>query len=330
MGRQGTRLSVWLQRFGLQCLLPSPSRLRLLANALRLYQVSGVQQWLRTSKLLQHVAPRLAAMEAMLPQVPAVAERRTLRAETAPQGEERGQVAMLTGCVMPELLPQVNQATIRVLAANGYRVLAPPAQRCCGALQAHAGELETARQLARHNITVFEATPVAWIVVNSAGCGAMMKEYGHLLAHDAVYAARAKAFSSRVCDISEILATTPLRGPLKPLPLRAAYDDPCHLLHGQKIRQQPRQVLRQIPQLHLLEVPESDWCCGSAGIYNLLHPDTAQQLLDRKMVHIASLQPQLIVTGNPGCILQLRQGVARHQLAAEVLHPVEVLARAYE
>jgi glycolate oxidase iron-sulfur subunit len=237
---------------------------------------------------------------------------------------------MLTGCVMPELLPQVNQATVRVLAANGYGVLAPPAQRCCGALQAHAGELELARQLARHNIIVFEATPDAWIVVNSAGCGAMMKEYGHLLAEDAAFAARAKAFSRRVRDISEVLASTPLRGPLKPVPLRAAYDDPCHLLHGQKIHQQPRQVLRQVPDLRLLEVPESDWCCGSAGIYNLLHADMAQQLLDRKMAHIAALQPQIIVTGNPGCILQLRQGVVRHRLTAEVLHPVEVLARAYE
>jgi glycolate oxidase iron-sulfur subunit len=329
-GRQGSRLGAWLQRVGLQYLVPSPTKLRWLANMLRLYQVSGIQQWLRTSECLQHVAPNLAVLETLLPQVPAAAARRAIPASTPAQGEEQGQVAMLTGCVMPELLPQVNQATVRVLAANGYGVLAPPAQRCCGALQAHAGELELARQLARHNIIVFEATPDAWIVVNSAGCGAMMKEYGHLLAEDAAFAARAKAFSRRVRDISEVLASTPLRGPLKPVPLRAAYDDPCHLLHGQKIHQQPRQVLRQVPDLRLLEVPESDWCCGSAGIYNLLHADMAQQLLDRKMAHIAALQPQIIVTGNPGCILQLRQGVVHHGLAAEVLHPVEVLARAYE
>ena len=329
-GRQGSRLGAWLQHFGLERLVPSPTKLRLLANMLRLYQVSGVQQWLRTSGLLQHVAPGLAALESALPQVPTAAERRAIPTETAPQGQERAQVAMLTGCVIPELLPQVNQATVRVLAANGYRVLAPSTQRCCGALQAHAGELEVARQLARHNIAVFEATGGEWIVVNSAGCGAMMKEYGHLLAADPTFAGRARAFSNRVRDISEILATAPLCGPLKAVPLRVAYDDPCHLLHGQKIWQQPRQVLRQIPQLHLLEVPESDWCCGSAGIYNLLHTDTAQQLLDRKMAHIASVQPQIIVTGNPGCILQLRQGVVRQGLAVEVLHPVEVLARAYE
>jgi glycolate dehydrogenase iron-sulfur subunit len=329
-GRQGSRFGAWLQRFGLERLISSPTKLRLLANMLRLYQVSGVQQWLRTSGLLQHVAPGLAALEGTLPRVPAAAERRAIPTETAPQGEERARVAMLTGCVMPELLPQVNQATVRVLAANGYRVLAPSTQRCCGALQAHAGELEVARQLARHNIAAFEAAGGEWIVVNSAGCGAMMKEYGHLLAADPAFAERAGAFSKRVRDISELLATAPLRGPLKAVPLRVAYDDPCHLLHGQKIRQQPRQVLLQIPHLHLLEVPESDWCCGSAGIYNLLHTDMARQLLDRKMAHIASVRPQIIVTGNPGCILQLRQGVMRHGLAAEVLHPVEVLARAYE
>lgn len=329
VGKQGSRLGAWLQYVSLYRLLPSPARLRLLASGLRLYQSSGLQGLLRSSGLLQRLAPSLAAMEGMLPRVPSATERSAVPAETAPHGAERGQVAMLTGCIMPELLPQVNQATAQVLARNGYRVFAPPAQRCCGALQAHTGALEVARQLARQNIAVFEATGARWIVVNSAGCGAVMKEYGHLLANDPAFAARARAFSSRVRDVSELLAMAPLRGPLNPLPLRAAYDDPCHLLHGQKIREQPRQILRQIPALHLLEVPESDWCCGSAGMYNLVHPDTAWQLLDRKMAHIASVQPQIIVTGNPGCILQLRQGVARHQLAAEVLHPVEVLARAY-
>jgi glycolate oxidase iron-sulfur subunit len=236
---------------------------------------------------------------------------------------------MLTGCIMPALLPEVNHATAQVLAANGYRVYVPPAQRCCGALQAHAGELETARQLARYNIKVFEATDAEWVIVNSAGCGALMKAYGHLLRDDPAFAAHAVAFSKRVRDVSEILTAAPLRQPLHPVPLRVAYDDPCHLLHGQQVREQPRLLLQQIPALTLLDVTESDWCCGSAGIYNLLHPETAQALLDRKMRHLAAVEPQLIITGNPGCILQLRQGVAQHGLAAEVLHPVEVLARAY-
>jgi len=236
---------------------------------------------------------------------------------------------MLTGCIMPAFLPEVNHATAQVLAANGYRVYAPSAQRCCGALQAHAGEIETACQLARHNIALFEAAGADWVVVNSAGCGALMKEYGHLLRDDPAFATRAEAFSKCVRDVSEMLMAAPLRQPLHPVPLRVAYDDPCHLLHGQKVHEQPRHVLRQIPELTLLEVTESDWCCGSAGIYNLLHPETAQALLDRKMRHLAAVEPQLIVTGNPGCILQLRQGVMQYGLAAEVLHPVEVLARAY-
>jgi glycolate oxidase iron-sulfur subunit len=329
VGRPGSRLGALVQRLGLQALLPVPALVQQFASVLHVYQVSGLQQLLRTSGVLRHLAPTLATMEMLLPQVPARAERRPVPVETAPVGAEQGRVAMLTGCIMPALLPEVNHATAQVLAANGYRVYAPLAQRCCGALQAHAGEIEMARQLARHNIAVFEATDAEWVVVNSAGCGALMKEYGHLLRDDPAFAARAEAFSKRVRDVSEILATAPLRQPLHPMPLHVAYDDACHLLHGQKIHAQPRALLRQIPELQLLEVPESDWCCGSAGVYNLLHPETAQSLLDRKMAHLASVQPQLIVTGNPGCILQLRQGMTQHGLAVEVLHPVEVLARAY-
>ncbi|MGQ4808343.1 Anaerobic glycerol-3-phosphate dehydrogenase subunit C [Candidatus Entotheonellaceae bacterium PAL068K] len=329
-GRQGSRPGAWLQRTSLHKLLPFPTRLRRFANFLRLYQVSGVQRFVRHSGLLQRLAPSLATLEEALPPVPAASERHAVPSETPPHGTEQGRVAMLTGCVMPELLPQVNRSTVRVLAANGYRVLAPAAQRCCGALQAHAGELEMAQELAKHNIAAFEKCGAEWIGVNAAGCGATLKQYGHLLAADPAFGARARAFSSQVRDISELLAAAPLRGPLKPVPLRAAYDDPCHLLHGQKIGQPPRTMLRQIPALQLLDVPDSDWCCGSAGIYNLVHADTARQLLERKMAHIAAVQPEVIVTGNPGCILQLRQGVARHHLAAEVLHPVELLARAYE
>lgn len=329
VGRTGSRLGAWVQRLCLQNLLPMPALVQQLASFLYIYQVSGLQHLLRATGVLRYLAPALAAMETFLPRVPATTARRPVPLETAPVGVEQGCVAMLTGCIMPAFLPAVNHATARVLAANGYRVHAPSAQRCCGALQAHAGEVESARQLARHNIAVFEATGAAWVVVNSAGCGALMKEYGHLLRDDPAFAARAQAFSRRVRDVSEMLTAAPLRQPLHPVALRVAYDDPCHLVHGQKIREQPRNLLQQIPALELLEVPESDWCCGSAGIYNLIYPDTSQALLDRKMAHLAAVEPQLIVTGNPGCILQLRQGVARHGLDVEVLHPVEVLARAY-
>jgi glycolate oxidase iron-sulfur subunit len=319
-----------LRHVALNMLLPYPWKLRLLASLLRLYQVGGLRQFLRNTGVLQRLSPSLAELETMLPAIPSATERRAIAPETAPLSDPHGQVAILTGCVMPELLPQVNQATVRVLSINGYRVLAPVAQRCCGALQAHAGELDKARELARHAITVFEATKAEWIVVNSAGCGATMKTYGHLLADDAAFATRAARFSDRVRDISEILAAKPLRQPLKPMPIRVAYDDPCHLLHGQKVSAPPRDILRQIPQLQLVDVPESDWCCGSAGIYNLVHPDMARTLLDRKIAHLASVQPQMVATGNPGCILQLRQGVARHGLNIKIVHPVEILAQAYE
>lgn len=328
--RDGRFLTDWLRHAALHTLLPSPRRLRWLASLLRFYQISGLQQFLRNTGIWQRLSPSLATLETMLPEIPAAAERRAVAPETMPTGNARGRVAILTGCVMPALLPQINQATARVLSMNGYRVLAPTTQRCCGALQAHAGELEKARELARHAIAVFEATKVEWIVVNSAGCGATMKTYGHLLADDAAFARRAASFSSKVLDISEILVAEPLRQPLKPMPLRVAYDDPCHLLHGQKVSAPPRDLLRQVPQLQLLDVPESDWCCGSAGIYNLVHADTARNLLDRKIAHLASVQPRVVVTGNPGCILQLRQGVARHGLNFKVAHPVEILAQAYE
>lgn len=329
VGQPASRLGGWLRRLFMEHILPSPHRLHRLSNLLRVYQISGVQALVRLSGLLPRLAPRLAVMEALLPVVPPARARQPLPLETPAHREERGRVLLLTGCVTPQVLPQVNRATVRVLARNGYRVLANPAQPCCGALQAHANDLESARRLARHHVAAFEASGADWLVVNAAGCGALMKDYGHLLADDPEFAARAETFDARVRDISELLAADPLRGPLQPVPLRVAYDDPCHLSHGQKIRQQPRDLLRQVPGLELLEVPESDWCCGSAGTFNLFHPEMAEALLDRKMAHLASVRPDVVVSGNPGCLLQLRQGAARHGLAAEILHPIEMLDRAY-
>ena len=324
-----SRLGGWLHRLFMEHVLPSPNRLRQLASLLRVYQTSGVQTLVRRSGLLPRLAPRLAVMEALLPAVPPASARQSLPAETLAHGEERGRVLLLTGCVTPQVLPQVNRATVRVLARNGYRVLAGSSQPCCGALQAHANDLNGARRLARRHIAALEASGADWLVVNAAGCGALMKDYGHLLADDPDFAARAEAFDARVRDVSELLAAAPLQGPLQPVPLRVAYDDPCHLSHGQGIRQQPRELLRQVPELELLEVPESDWCCGSAGTFNLFHPETAETLLGRKMAHLASVRPDVVVSGNPGCLLQLRQGAARHGLTAEILHPIELLDRAY-
>jgi len=194
----------------------------------------------------------------------------------------------------------------------------------------HAGEREQARQLARRNITAFEQQPVDAIVNNAAGCGAQLKNYGELLAEDPTFAERAQRFSAKVQDISECLAQEPLRGPLGPVPQRVAYDDPCHLLHAQRIRQQPRELLQSIPELQLVSVTDADFCCGAAGIYNLTHHELSMRILARKMEHIVAAQPDLIATGNPGCMLQLRTGVQQAQLKIPVVHPIELLDASYQ
>ena len=328
-GQAASRLGGWFRSLFMDHILPHPRRLHRLASLLRIYQLTGIRALVRVSGLLPRLSPRLGAMEVLLPGVPAAGDRRPLPQEMPSQGEEIGRVLLLTGCVTPYVLPRVNRATMRVLTRNGYRVSTAAAETCCGALQAHANDLEGARKLARRHIAAFETSGADWLVVNAAGCGATMKDYGHLLADDSDFADRARAFDSRVRDVSELLADSPLQGPLRSVPLRVAYDDPCHLSHGQRIRRQPRELLRQVPGLELLDVPESDWCCGSAGTFNLFHPETAGALLDRKMAHLVSIRPDVVASGNPGCLLQLRQGAARHGLNAEILHPIEVLDRAY-
>jgi glycolate oxidase iron-sulfur subunit len=230
---------------------------------------------------------------------------------------------------MRSVFANANAATVRVLAKHGCRVVIPRQLGCCGALHAHHGDLETARLLAQQQIRVFEGNDLEVMIVNSAGCGAMLKEYGQLLADDEVYAPRASAFSSKIRDISEFLAGLSLNRRMAQLPLRVAYDDPCHLLHGQGIGHEPRQLLQQIPGVVLVPFKEADWCCGSAGTYNLMQPDMSRRLLERKLQHLAAADPDVIATGNPGCLLQLASGVKRAGLRAEVLHPIELLDRAY-
>jgi glycolate oxidase iron-sulfur subunit len=208
-------------------------------------------------------------------------------------------------------------------------VAIPRGQGCCGALHAHAGEPAMARRLARATIEAFERADVEAIVVNAAGCGAHMKAYEHLLRADAAWAGRAAAFARKVVDVTEFLARAPLAGPLGPLPLRATYHDPCHLVHGQKVRSAPRALLRAVPGLELVELEEAEMCCGSAGIYNLTEPAMARRLLDRKMAYVEATGAAAVVTANPGCILQLAAGLRARGRAAEVLHVVEVLDRAY-
>ena len=232
---------------------------------------------------------------------------------------------MLLGCVQRVFFSPVNDATIRVLTAEGCDVVVPKTQGCCGALSFHAGREDDGLDYARHLIDAFEPTQVETIIVNAAGCGSNMKAFGHLLRDDADYAERATAFSEKVRDISEFLAELEPIAPRHPINLRVAYHDACHLGHAQGIRRQPRSVLRTIPGLELLDIPEAEICCGSAGIYNLVEPEAANQLGDRKAKHVLSTRPDVIATANPGCLLQIN--VALQRLGAEIptMHPVELV-----
>jgi len=303
-------------------IFPRPDRLRALLLPLRLYQKAGLQSLVRRAGIPKLLPARFRAMEALLPQVPA---QETLPELIPAQGERRRRVGLLLGCVQRVLFPQVNAATARVLAAEGCEVVAPKAQPCCGALLVHAGEEEQAVQLARQTIDAFEKAQVDAVIVNAAGCGSNVKEYGHLLRDDPEYAERAKAFAAKCRDVSEFLAELEPRATRHALPLRVAYHDACHLQHAQGVRLQPRTVLGRIPQLELLEIPEAAICCGSAGIYNLVQPEAATELGDRKASHIAALEADIVVSANPGCLLQLQSALARAGRKLPVRHFIELL-----
>jgi glycolate oxidase iron-sulfur subunit len=318
------RLFRWLN---FDLLLGRPAWLRVAAAGLRAYQVSGLQGLVRGAGLARFLPGPLSAWEALLPSLPPGREREPLPTLTPAQGERRGRVALLTGCVQSVVFGAHNAATARILSRNGWEVVAPPEQGCCGALNAHGGDHERALAMARALIDVFERLEVDALVVNTSGCGAHLKAYGALLAGDPAYAERAGKLARSVRDVAEFLAAQPLRGPLRPVPLTVTYHDPCHVVHGQKIRSQPRALLAQVPGLRVVDLTESDWCCGSAGLYNLTQPEMADRLLRRKVRNVASTGAQAVVTANPGCILQIQAGLRARGLDLPVLHLVEVLDR---
>jgi glycolate oxidase iron-sulfur subunit len=299
-----------------------PDLLRALLLPLRLYQRTGLQALVRRMGLPKLLPARLRAMEELLPQVPA---RETLPELTPAQGERRRRVGLLLGCVQRVFFPHVNAATARVLAAEGCEVVAPSAQPCCGALLVHAGEEEQALKFARRTIDVFEKAQIDLVIINAAGCGSTVKEYGYLLRDDPQYAARARAFAAKCRDVSEFLAELTPRATRHAIGLRVAYHDACHLQHAQGVRTQPRALLRGIPQLDLLEIPEAAICCGSAGIYNLVQPEAATELGARKAGHLTALNAQMVVTANPGCMLQLQSALARMGRKLPVRHIIELL-----
>ncbi len=307
----------WIQRFAFRRVLPSPGLLRLGARLARLYQAT-LQRRVRSSRILSRTAPKLVEMEKKLPTVPPPDR---LEAFYPAKGPRRARVGFLSGCVMPILFPEVHRASIQLLRRAGCEVVVPPGQRCCGALHSHAGDQEGAVRQARINLRAFPWRDLDAVVVNSAGCGAAMKEWSHLPESTGEMA----RFSHQVKDVCEFLVEMNPAWELGPLPLRVAYDDPCHLLHGQGIYSQPRALMAQIPELTLLEVPNSERCCGSAGIYNLQQPEIAGRLLDRKLDEILSVDPQRVTTANPGCLMQIRSGLENSGASIPVQHPVELL-----
>lgn len=326
---EGTRrrgaLESTLRRILFRGILPHPGRLRKVARTIRLSQ----RLHLDRLAIKAHLLPGPLAAMAAVATLPDVFGREHLPEVIPAQGKQRYRVGFLTGCIMDVLYGPTNLACVRVLAANGCEVVIPPAQTCCGALQHHAGDIETTRHLARQNIDAFLAAGVDFIITNSAGCGSTLKEYHHLLTADPVYREKAHQFVSRTRDITEFLADIDLVPPGRAVPVRVTYQDPCHLANGQGVRLQPRKLLQAIPGLELRELPESDQCCGSAGIYNLVQPEMSMALLDKKMSHAAGTGAAIIATANPGCMLQLKLGAQRRGLAVEVVHVVDLLDRAY-
>ena len=303
-------------------LFPYPRRLRLLRGPLAAYQRTGLQKLVRRSGLLSRLAPTLATMEDIAPPVgrsPVLPER------VGARGPKRMTVGMLTGCVQGAFFPGVNAATARVLAMEGCDVVIPARQGCCGALSVHNGREPEAKAFARKLIDTFAGAGVERVVVNAAGCGSSMKEYADLLADDSVYADRAGAFAGKVRDVSELLTELGPVAPRHPLPVTIAYHDACHLSNAQGIRDQPRELLTGIPQLKLKEVAEAELCCGSAGIYNLLNPGPAAELGDRKAANVLATGAELLVTANPGCLMQVAAALRRNGGHIALAHTVEVL-----
>jgi glycolate oxidase iron-sulfur subunit len=308
----------------LRQLLPYRERLRWLARAIQLYQNSGLQTLARRLNLLPG---KLKTLEALLPALPAGYP--DYRQPAPAVGPKQGEVAFLYGCVQEAFLAGVNAASVRVLQRNGYEVHFPALQTCCGAAALHIGEDALARELARRNIDACLDREYTAIISNAGGCGATLKQYDHLLADEPQYAQRASQFVAKLQDINEFLAGHLHQPPTGRLDLRVTYVDSCHLRHGQKVVRQPRQLLQAIPGVELVELRQPEMCCGSAGVYNLMQPDTAQQVLDAKMADVAHTRASVVVTTNTGCHLQLLHGVRQAGLQAEVVHLVELLERSY-
>jgi glycolate oxidase iron-sulfur subunit len=306
--------------------LPSFSKLARSAKLVRFYQRSGLQNIARTSGLLKLLG--VEEIDALSPRIESDFSFRDLGRTYPAEGVRRGRVALLIGCISSVAFAELNRATIRVLNKNGIEVCIPQEQSCCGALHAHAGLLDMARAQARKNIDAMLRPEIDAIVSNAAGCGATMKEYADLLEHDPQYAERAKQFVAKARDVTEYLAAVGLTEPKRRLKSRVTYSDPCHLAHAQGVRKQPRELLKAIG-VELVEMPRADSCCGSAGVYNVVQNEISMKVLDEKMEYVSMVEPEIVVTANVGCMLQLAAGAKRKGLKTKVNHVIELLDQAY-
>jgi len=307
-------------------ILPSFGRLATHARFLRFYQRSGLQSLARATGILKLL--EMEELDALSPRIDRKFSFSDLGRVFPAEGERRGRVAFLIGCVASVAFAELNRATIRVLTKNGIEVHVPEKQSCCGALQLHAGLLDLARKQARRNVAAMGSAQFDAIVTNAAGCGSTLKEYAALLKNDRIYSDRAQQFTAKARDINEYLAEIGLREPTRKVSARVTYQDSCHLAHAQGVRSAPRELLRQIGAT-VVESPRADSCCGSAGVYNVVQNEISMKVLDEKMGYIASVEPEIIATANVGCMLQFRAGVQRSQLKARVAHVVELLDEAY-
>jgi glycolate oxidase iron-sulfur subunit len=303
--------------------------LKLIAVLIRLYQLTGLEKFVQKSRVLKIFSKKMHELSYITPKV----QKRTeyITNNIVLDSERKNiRVGVLLGCVQDIFFRDVNQDTLDVLSLNGYDVFVPSENVCCGSVHGHNGNLEAAHQLAKKSIEIFENAKVDYIILNSAGCGAYMKEYGKLFKDDSHYADRAERFSKKVKDISELFVEHGWKKPKKVDNLKVTYHEPCHLVHTQRVSEQPKEIIKGIPGIDFLELPESTWCCGSAGIYNITHYEDSMKILHRKMKNIKSTNCDWVVTGNPGCMIQLLYGAKKYGVDVEVIHPVSLLKMAYE
>jgi len=319
-----------IKKFLLNSVVANHKRLKLFARLLYFYQNSFIRNLIRKIISILPHSKKNIEIESLTPKISKVFSSSVIEEKTLAADKPKYKIAFSTGCIMDVAFADINIDTIEVLKKHQCEIITPKQQVCCGSLHAHNGQIDKAKELAKINLDVFSEFEYDFLISNSAGCGAFMKEYDHLFIDDPKYAEKAKSFSMRVKDISEFLATIEPPSQLHPLDEKITYHDACHLCHSQKITAEPRKVLKQIPDIKLIELQESTWCCGSAGIYNVTRHDDAEKILERKMKNLEDTGADIVVTGNPGCIGQLKYGIEKHGLQMQVMHTVSLVKKSME